>query len=168
MSKLEVGKIINTHGLRGEVKVIPWTDTPEAFESIKTVYAADRRGKTELHTVGIKYQKNNIIVKFDEINSIEEAELYKNCVLSANRSELPPLEDGRYYIVDLIGCAVFDENGEKVGTLSDVFPAGGRDVYEIKRDDAKPLLLSVSDETVKSVDTDNKKIVVCIPEEWED
>ncbi len=168
MSRLEVGKIINTHGLRGEVKVVSWTDSPEDFEQIKTVYAENKGSADELHIKGVKYQKNNLIIKFDEINSIEEAEGFKNFVLTADRESLPPLPDGRHYIVDLLECEVFDEGGNRIGKMSDVFPAGGRDVYEIKRDGAKPILLSVSDETVKKIDIDNKKIVVCIPDEWEE
>ena len=168
MSKLEVGKIINTHGLRGEVKVISWTDSPEDFENIKSVYAHIKSDEQLLHINGIKYQKNNLIIKFKEIDSIDSAEQYKNAILSADRSELPPLPEGSHYIADLIGCEIYNAENEKIGVLSDVFPAGGRDVYEIKRDGLKPLLLSVSDETVKNIDTDNKKITVCLPEEWND
>ncbi|MBQ6558080.1 MAG: 16S rRNA processing protein RimM, partial [Clostridia bacterium] len=78
MDLLEVGKIVNTHGLRGEVKVVPWTDYPEQFEDIETVYRKTKTDYEKLTIRGIKYQKGNIIVRFAEITDINEAEKYKN------------------------------------------------------------------------------------------
>ena len=103
MDKLEVGKIINTHGLRGEVKVVTWTDYPEVFEEIKYVWVKKKTGDERLDIKNIKYQKNNIILKCTQIDSIEDAEKYKNMVLFADRDQLPPLPEGMHYIVDLIG-----------------------------------------------------------------
>ena len=164
MDFLEIGKIINTHGLKGEVKVSVWTDFPEDFESLK--YALTKHGGAEkrLEINGVKYQKNNIIVKFREINSIEEAQGYKNAVLYVPKEELPELPENVYYIADLIDCAVFSEAGEKIGVLYDVFSTGSNDVYDIKRENAKNLLVPIIDGVVKSVDIQNKKIVIKIPE----
>ena len=81
MNKLEVGKIINTHGLKGEVKVVTWTDYPEVFEEIGYVWLKKRTGDERLDIRNVKYQKNNIIIKFSQINSIEEAEKFKNQIL---------------------------------------------------------------------------------------
>ena len=99
MDLLEVGKIINTHGLRGEVKVIPWTDTPDVFEDLETLYL---KNNDVLTISSVKYQKNNLIVKFKELGDINEAEKLKNQVLYAERSALGELPDGVYYIADLI------------------------------------------------------------------
>lgn len=163
MEFLEVGKIINTHGLRGDVKVTAWTDLPEDFEDIKRVYIK-KRGENEMLTVSkIKYQKNNLIVKFKEINDINEAEKYKGQVLFADRDDLWELEDGVYYIADLIGLDVYDENG-KIGVIADVFNTGANDIYDVKRDGKKNLLLPVIDDVVKEIDLENKKVTVHIME----
>ena len=163
MEFLEVGKIINTHGLRGDVKVVSWTDLPEDFEDIKRVYIK-KHGKNEMLTVSkIKYQKNNLIVKFKEINDINEAEKYKGQVLLADRNDLWELEDGVYYIADLIGLDVYDENG-KIGVIADVFNTGANDIYDVKRDGKKNLLLPVIDDVIKEIDLENKKVTVHVME----
>lgn len=165
---LEIGKIVNTHGLRGEVKIVPWTDTPDVFEDIETVYIKKKNEYNELTIKGIKYQKNNIIVKFAELSDISEAELLKNTVVYTTRDQLPELEEGVYYITDLIGCRVIDDNGENVGELVDVLPTGSNDVYVIKRPEKKDLLLPVIEDAVLNVDIENKVVMVHILDGLED
>ncbi len=167
MEFLEVGKIINTHGLRGEVKVVTWTDSPEVFEELSYVVAKMHGEEVRLDVSGVKYQKNNIIVKFAQFDSIEKAEQYKNAVLLASRDELGELPEGVYYIADLIGCSVFAD-GEKIGVLADVFSTGSNDVYDIKREGRKNLLVPIIEGVLKSVDIENKEIVIKIPEGLED
>ena len=157
MSLLEVGKIVNTHGLRGEVKVVPWTDYPEVFEDIKKVSLADGR---EFNIKGIKYQKNNIIIKFQELTDIDEAIKLKEKVLYAERDELGALPEGVYYVADLIGMTVITEDGEKLGEVADVLQTGANDIYEVKREGKKPLLIPVIESVVRSVDMDNSLITV--------
>lgn len=164
MDFLEIGKIINTHGLKGEVKISVWTDSPDDFENLKYALTKQNGEEKQLNISGIKYQKNNIIVKFREINSIEEAQNYKNAVLYVPKSELGELPENVYYIADLIDSEVFSETGEKIGVLWDIFSTGSNDVYDIKRENAKNLLVPIIEGVVKSVDTDNKKIVIKIPE----
>jgi 16S rRNA processing protein RimM len=164
MKQLEAGKIINTHGLRGEVKVVTWTDYPEVFEDIEFLWVHRKTGDERLDIKNIKYQKNNIIVKFSQINSIEEAEKYKNMILYVDREVMPPLPDGMNYIVDLIGLEVFDEEGTKIGEIADVFNTGANDIYDVKREGKKNLLLPVIDECVKNVDMENGRVTVHIME----
>ena len=106
MDLLEVGKIVNTHGLRGEVKVVPWTDYPEVFEDIDFVYVKKKSEYERLDVKGIKYQKNNLIVRFSQITDINMAEKYKNQVIYAEREILGELPEGVYYIADLIGLDI--------------------------------------------------------------
>lgn len=164
MDFLEIGKIINTHGLKGEVKVSAWTDFPEDFGNLSYALTKHAGMEKKLEISGVKYQKNNIIVKFREINSIDEAQGYKNSVLYVPKEALGELPENVYYIADLIDCAVFSAEGEKIGILCDVFSTGSNDVYDIRRENAKNLLVPIIDGVVKSVDTDNKKIVIKIPE----
>lgn len=163
MDFLEVGKIINTHGLRGEVKIMTWTDYPEDFEKLEYVLALQKGKECRLDIENIKYQKNNIIVKFKQLAAIEEAEAYKNAVLKVHRDALGELPEGVYYIADLLECEVSDENGI-IGILKDVFSTGSNDVYDIKREGKKNLLVPIIDGVLQNVDIENKKILIKVPE----
>ena len=165
MDLLEVGKIINTHGLRGEVKVIPWTDTPNVFEDLETIYL---KNNDVLTISSVKYQKNNLIVKFKELGDINEAEKLKNQVLYAERSALGELPDGVYYIADLIGLSVRKETGEEVGKIKDVLQTGANDIYVVAREGAKDLLVPVIPNVVLSVDIDGGEVTVSLPDGLED
>ena len=157
MNLLQVGEIVNTHGLRGEVKIVPWTDSPDVFEDIKHIYLSNGNILT---VMGVKYQKNNIIVKFAEIFDIDDAMKYKGQVISADRSELGELPDGAYYIADLIGMNVVTDNGEEIGTVSDVIQTGANDIYEVKRKGEKPLLIPVIPDVVLDVNLESSVITV--------
>ena len=165
---LEVGKIINTHGLRGEVKVAVWMDYPEDFEEISYVYIKTKTELKKLTVTNVKYQKNNLIVKFAEFKDINEAEPYKNFVLYADRDELGELPEGTYYIVDLIGLDVYNEEGEKLGVIADVFNTGASDIYDVKREGKKNLLLPVIDEVVKEIDIEGGRVIVNVMEGLDD
>ena len=168
MDLLEVGKIVNTHGLRGEGKVVPWTDYPEVFEDIDFVYVKKKSEYERLDVKGIKYQKNNLIVRFSQITDINMAEKYKNQVIYAEREILGELPEGVYYIADLIGLDIVTEDGEKIGTVSDVFNTGSNDIYEVKREGKKNLLLPVIDDVVLNIDVDGGKITVRMMDGLED
>lgn len=165
---IEVGKIVNTHGLRGDVKVVAWMDYPEDFEQLTTVYIKTRTELKKLTVKNVKYQKNNLIVGFNELKDINEAEPFKNSVLYADRDELGELPDGVHYIVDLIGLDVVNEEGEKIGVLADVFNTGANDIYDVKREGKKNLLLPVIDDVVKSIDIENGAITVHVMEGLDD
>ena len=157
---LEAGKIVNTHGLRGEVKVVPWTDYPDDFENIDYVYVKKKTGEEKLHISSIKYQKNNLIIKFREIKDINEAELYKNLVLYVERDMLGELPEGVYYIADLLGSKVITADGGEIGIIADVFNTGANDIYDVKREGKKNMLIPVIDEVVKNIDIENKIITI--------
>lgn len=159
MSKIEVGKIINVHGLRGTLKVQPWTDYPEKFEEIERVYVDE----TQFIIENVSYHKQSVLLKLSEIDFVDQAEKMRNKIITAKREDLGPLPEGVYYIVDLIGCTVF-ENDVEIGVLADVINNGGVDLYEIKRKGMKPLYFPAAKENLVSVDVDAKKIQVKIPE----
>ena len=165
---LEIGKIVNTHGLRGEVKVVPWTDSPDDFYDVSYAYIKNKNEYKKLTIDGVKFQKNNVIVKFKEYNDINEILPFKNAVLYADRNDLGELPEGVYYIVDLIGLKVYTEDDEYIGEIADVFNAGASDIYDVKRDGKKNLLLPVIDEVVKSVDIENGRVTVNVMEGLDD
>lgn len=166
-NRLEIGKIVNTHGLRGEVKIVPWTNTPDVFEDIEYVYVKSREEK-KFEISNVKYQKNNIIVKFKGLDDISEAEMLKNAVVVTDREQLGELEDGEFYITDLIGCEVVSEDGKVYGKLDDVINTGSNDIYIVKRSGMKDLLIPVIDEVVLDIDIEAKKITVRLMEGLED
>jgi len=171
MDLLEVGKIVNTHGLRGEVKVVPWTDYPEVFEDIDFVYVKKKSEYERLDVKGIKYQKNNLIVRFSQITDINMAEKYKNtCKIDLIMQPLIKKinDESANYIADLIGLDIVTEDGEKIGTVSDVFNTGSNDIYEVKREGKKNLLLPVIDDVVLNIDVDGGKITVRMMDGLED
>ncbi len=165
---LEIGKIVNTHGLRGEVKVVPWTDTPDDFEAVSNVFIKIKREYKPLTVQSVRYQKNNLIVKFKEFDNINDVEGFKGMTLYCHRDELGELPEGVYYIVDLIGLDVVTEDGNHVGVIADVFNTGANDIYDVKREGKKNLLLPVIDEVVKEIDMEKRQVTVNIMEGLDD
>ena len=159
MDLLEAGKIVNTHGLRGEVKVVPWTDYPEDFEDIEYVIVKRKTGEEQLDIESVRYQKGSVLLKFKQIKDINEAEKYKNLTLYVPR-EMFDLPEGVHFIADLIGLDVINvETGDKIGVIADVFNTGSNDIYDVKREGKKNLLIPVIDDVVKEIDIENGKYV---------
>ncbi len=152
---LQIGEIVNTHGLRGEVKIVPWMDAPQDFERLKTVYADIGGQKVTYSVASVKYQKANIIVKFREVPDIEAAQKLKKVILYVDREQLGEPEEG-YYICDLLGITVITDTDEILGKITDVFSTGSNDVYTVKRPDGSEVLLPVIDDCILSVDIDEQ------------
>ena len=159
---LRVGVIASTHGLRGEVKVIPLTDDPKRYNELDFVLIDGIERKIQ----GCKYQKDRVIVKIEGINTIEEAEKYKNKYMEIPREYAVPLEEDTYYIADIIGCTVFDTNGKDLGEVYDVIQTKNNDVYWIRK--PKELLIPVLLEIVTDIDIENRKITIKPVGEWQD
>lgn len=157
---IEIGKIVNTHGLRGEVKIVPWLDYPEVFEAFDKVYTED--GKKTFKIKHVKYQKANIIVKFDGLDDINEAERLKNTILFVEKSLFDDLPEGTYLIADIIGLEVF-EDGVSFGHVTDVFSTGSNDVYVVEQKGSKQLLLPIIDGVLEEVNIAEGYINVRIP-----
>lgn len=155
---LAVGKICNIHGVRGNVKLIPWTDFPEVFEELDYITVENIRYDIK----EVKYQKSNIILKLAGVDTVEDAEKLRDLIAYCKESQLKELPENTYYIADLIGCEVFEDDN-LLGKVSDVFSAGGADLYEIKGKGV-PIYLPAIKENVLSVDIKNKIIKVKLPE----
>lgn len=158
---LEIGKIVNTRGLKGEVKVVPWADYPEIFEEINFVYD---KSENRYLIENVKYQKENVILKLEGIDSIECAQKLKNSILYVRKDTLPDLDSDTFFVADLIGLDVFDENDAFLGKISDVITAGGADVYIIKNEGAKDLLLPALKEVVNEINLDEGFVKVTVPD----
>ena len=156
-----VGVIANTHGIRGEVKVFPTTDDPKRYEWLKEVLLDTGKEKLPLEISRVRFFKNLVIVKFKGIDNINDIEKYKGSDLFVTREEAVPLEEDEYYIADIIGAAVYTEDGEEFGILKDVLETGANLVYVIGHE-GKDVLVPAIPDCVKDVDVEGKKIVVHI------
>lgn len=161
---LQVGKIVNTHGIKGEVKVLPLTDDPQRFERLKWVYVGNDDTKQIMNIEGIKYFKNTVIVKFKEVPDIDDALVLKERYMYVDRKNAVKLPKDTYFICDLIGSEVSDIEGIKLGVLRDIISTGSNDVYIVKADNGKEILVPALKSVVNSISIEDKKIVVELPE----
>lgn len=157
---LEIGQIVNTFGIKGMVKVKPFTDNIERFSNLEKIYIKNKSGQTEYKIQEVKYHKNMVLVKFEGIENPEQADLLRNSYLIVDRETEEPLEPGRYYIVDMIGLDVFTDDNECLGKLEDIYNTGSNDIYVVKNELGKQVLLPAIEDVIKNIDMDNKKVIV--------
>ena len=162
--KLEVGQIVNTFGIKGFVKVYPYVDDISRFDNLKKVYIKSKNIDKELPIEDVKYHKNMVLIKFKGIETVEEAEKLKNAYVEIDRADAIPLEEGQYFIADLLGLDVYLDTGEKLGVLEDIYNTGSSDIYVVKNELGKQFLLPYIDEVIKKIDIEEGKITVHIIE----
>ena len=121
---LEIGQIVNTFGIKGMVKIKPFTDDINRFDKLKKVYIKNKDGKKEYQIQEVKYHKNMVLMKLEGIDTVEQADLLRQSYLLVNRDDEEPLEEGVYYIVDLIGLEVYTDEGVLLGNVDDIFNTG--------------------------------------------
>ena len=124
---LETGKIVSTHGLHGEVKILPWADAPEFLLEFDRVFL----GKTEYAVEDARVQKTCVLMKLEGIDTVEQAAKLRDQVVFISRDDIE-LEDGVIFIQDLLGLPVFTEDGAEIGTLKEVISTGANDVFYVK------------------------------------
>ena len=157
---LEIGQIVNTFGIKGMVKVKPFTDDIKRFDKLKKVYIENKNGRKEYEIEEIKYHKEMVLIKFKGIENPEDANLLRESYLTVDRDSEEPLEEGTYYIVDMIGLEVETEEGEKLGSLVDIFNTGSNDIYVVKNELGKQILLPAIKDVIKKIDMEKRKMTV--------
>lgn len=155
---LQVGVITDTHGIRGEVKVFPTTDDIKRFEYLKKVFIDSKEGLIQVKVNGVRYFKNLVLLKFKGINDINEVEKYKKCPLLVTREDAIPLEEGEYYITDIIGINVVLEDGTVFGKIKDVLQTGANDVYIVETEDKKEVLIPAIKQCILGVNLEEKEM----------
>lgn len=150
--KLQVGIVSSTHGVRGEVKVFPTTDDVKRFKKLKEVILDTGKEQVVLEIEGVKFFKQFAILKFKGIDNIDDVMKYKGKSLFVTRENAVKLRKDEYFIADLIGLKVIDEEEKEIGTLRDVMETGANDVYVIDCIDGKELLLPAIKQCVLLVD----------------
>ena len=159
---LRVGVISSTHGVRGEVKVYPTTDDVNRFKKLKKVVLDTGREYLDLEISGVKFFKNQVILKFKGIDNINDIEKYKGKDLLVHREHAVALEDNENYVADLIDLKVVTDEGVVLGYLTEVMETGANDVYVVETEDGKELLLPAIRDCILDVDLDEEVMTVHI------
>lgn len=167
---LKVGVITSTHGVRGEVKVFPTTDDAKRFKRLKTVILDTGKEKRTLEIEQVKFFKNLVILKFKEFDNVDDVQKYRQKDLYVERKDAVRLRKDEYFIADLIDMDVFEEDGRRIGRLTDVISTGANDVYVVALDEnfadtaAKEVLLPAIKQCVREILIEEKKMVVHLME----
>lgn len=156
---LEVGQIVGTHGIRGEMRVNPWADSPEFLKQFKTLYY-DNKGEKSVKVLAARPHGNVVILKAEGIETVEAASALRNRVLYIRRSDAK-IDENSYFIEELIGCQVIDADDESIcyGTLSDVSETGANDVWHIEKDGKEYLIPAIPD-VVINADVKNNTVII--------
>ena len=160
MEKIKIGKIVNVVGLKGEVKLYNYADGSDIYETVPAVFMEDKLLKIEK----VREQKNVVILKLEGIDSREMAEAARGKELYITEEDLPQLPSGQFYVRDLIGMTVKEEDGSILGELTDVIQNTAQDIFEVAREDGKTVLIPKVDEFVLDIDGDNRVITVRLME----
>lgn len=155
---LDSGKIVGTHGIKGEVRIEPWCDSPEFLCAFKKLYL-DEKGQTFIE-VKSRPHKNITLAKIKGVDTIEAAEKLRGKIIYINRDDIT-LDEGVNFVQDLIGLEVKDaENGTVYGKITDVLRTGANDVYEITDSNNKKYLAPVIDEVVEEINVDGGFVLI--------
>lgn len=159
---LRVGVVSSTHGVRGEVKVFPTTDDPNRFKELKTVILDAPGGPMTLTIENVRFFKNMVILKFKELEDVDQAAKYRGMDLLVTRDQAVKLGPDENFIGDLIGLRVMTDTGEEFGTLRDILQTGANDVYVIDGKDGKEYLFPAIRQCILDVDQEAGRITVHI------
>lgn len=162
-----VGKIVNTHGIRGELKILPQTDfADERFAKGSNLVFVDPNSSATLPVTveSAREHKTTYIIRFKGFGNINEVEKYKGWLLKVEEKYLSELADDEYYYHEIIGCTVVTEEGETLGEITEILSPGANDVWVVKRPKGKPLLLPYIDDVILSVDVKEKKVTARLME----
>lgn len=152
-----VMQIVNTHGVRGEVKALHFTDGEMFFKKVKTVYKEDG---TPVKINSWRFQKGAVLLNLESVDTMELAEKLKFTKLYAKKEDLPKLPKGEYYFFELIGLKVMLPDGEELGEVTDVIENNASNLLEIKKTDGEKVLVPNIPVFVSKVDTDDGKIII--------
>jgi len=161
--RISVGKVVATHGIKGEIKVIPLTDFPNRFRPGTRLIAEKGDCITNVTVTRARSQGKQIIIKLAEINDVQLAEKLCGSVLKVEPWEVEPLPEGRYYHFQIIDCKVISTGGVFLGRVTDILTTGANDVYVVQSSNEKEILIPALKTVVKQVNTDKKEIIVELP-----
>ena len=156
----EIGQIVNTFGIKGFVKVKPFTDDMERFEELKSILVVKNKEMIEMEIEEVKYQQYVVLLKLKGIEDINMAEKYKGCYIKIKRKDARKLPEDTYFIADLLGLEVYTDTGDLLGKVDDIYNNKSNDIYVVKDELGKQILLPGIKEVIKQIDLENEKIIV--------
>ncbi len=156
---LEAGKIVGTHGIKGELRVDPWCDSPDFLAQFQTLYTKD--GAQALEVISSRVHKNLLLVRLKGVDTIEQGDKMRGKILFIKRIDVT-LPEGRYFISDLLGLEVYNADDTTIcyGTVTDVIKTGANDVYQVTDEKQKHYLLPVIDQVVAETDIQGRKLYI--------
>jgi 16S rRNA processing protein RimM len=159
LTHFKIGQIVSTQGLKGEVRVYTYTDEIDRFDDLETFYLGkDLETKWEVEK--IRYKGNMVIMKIKGIDIVEDAEKLKNKFMYVSREESRDLEEGEFFISDMIGIEVYTIDGEHIGVLDEVLQYAANDVYVIKGQEDKEYLIPAIMKFVPTIDMKERKMII--------
>lgn len=158
--RLRVGIITTTHGIKGEVKVFPTTDDLSRFMDLKKCYLCSEKETIQATCTSAKFVKNMVVLKFEGFDSIEEVEKLRNYDILVDREDAVALEEGEFFICDVIGSVVYDQNNDEVGILDEVLETPAQHVFVIKAKGKEDVYVPVVPSWVDEIDTKKKTVKV--------
>lgn len=156
---LSIGQIVNTHGVKGEVKVYPLTDDISRFNNLKEIYIESKGELKKYQVEGAKNLKNTVVLKLKGVDTMNDAEKLRQLYVKVGRWDAVRLPKDTFFICDIIESEVFDIHGELLGKLVDVLQTGSNDVYVVRKD-GKDLLIPALKSVVKEINLQEKRIIV--------
>jgi 16S rRNA processing protein RimM len=160
MDMVRVGEICGTYGYRGEVKVVPMTDFPERFQGLSKIGVMNQSGVRWMEIESLRNHNQFIVMKLKGIDAKEEAALLTRSFLVVDESEVYPLPEGTYYIFQLIGLEVWDQEKGSLGRLTEVLETGANDVYVVRGEKYGEVLIPAIQDVVLSVNLETNKMEV--------
>ncbi len=154
---IQIGKIVNTHGIKGELKVVPLTDDKKRFEELKNVYIDNELSEFEVQKV--RYNKNTVILKLKEFNNINEVLKFKNRYILIHERDAIDLPENSYFMFQINGLDVYLNNGNKLGKIVDILQPGANDVYVVKNGKQEYLIPAIK-QVIKQIDLENNKMII--------
>ena len=158
--RIVIGRVGAPHGVRGDLRIIPLTDFPDRFTGLREVMVGDEL----LHIERIKPQGKNFLMRFRGYAVREAAQRLTGCLLTVERAEAAPLDEGEYYVFDIVGLAVYDEADRALGTVENVLRTGSNDVYAVRTEDGRELLIPALRAVVQQIDLGAGRMTVRLPE----
>ena len=163
---LHVGKIVGAHGLKGEVKILPYTDDIARFKQLEEclLVSEDEKNRTPAQAEGARFFQDLVLLKLCGIDDRTAAEGLRGLLISVKRELAIPLAPDTWFVCDLVGCQVFDEQYGLLGEIRDVLQYGASDIYVVAQSGQADLLIPVLKQVLKKVDLDQHRVDVCLPE----
>ena len=158
--RIVIGRVGAAHGIHGDLRIIPLTDFPERFSALREVMVGDEL----LHIESVKPQGKNFLMRFREYAVREDAQKLTGRLLTVARAEAAPLDEGEYYVFDIVGLTVYDEENNELGTVENVLRTGSNDVYAVRSEDGREILIPALRKVVRTIDVPNGRMTVRLSE----